>query len=150
MATDAYLQCSKCEYYEYPASMFEGLLYFSEHGAGVCSKCGAPRTYRFDFYFASESGKRRCRVAAAFVPSDNERPSWTEGSSVVEYFPFLVIFDQDDYSDAGVWLPYWHLKRSDEGTQTLYGQWAPFMDLELFTSLVRKARAAGYLNETAA
>ena len=143
MATDAYFQCTKCPDFSYPG-MFEGLRAIAEGRVTPCSKCGANRNFHLDFSFATDgSTSRRCKVINAFVPS--ARPKWKQGKETVEFFPFLVFLEQEEPYDRGVWLPYWHVKGPKGCTRPVYGQWAPFMDLDLYNDLVAQARAAGCL-----
>ena len=72
--------------------------------------------------------------------------SWKDGENDVYYYPFLVITESAN-GTRGAWLPYWHVTEDASGhrTATKYGQWAPSMDLSLFSDLVGKARARGYV-----
>jgi len=145
MATDAYFQCTACNHYEYPPSMFAGLLVVAEAHVEPCPDCRSKRIFQLDFSFATDEKPRRCRVRAAFTPSGDDRPRWKQGRELVEFFPFLVVLEQLDYTDDAVWLPYWHIKRRRSAERTLYGQWAPFMDQSLFAELTRRARVAGFI-----
>jgi len=42
-------------------------------------------------------------------------------------------------------MPYWHIVVDKDKNEFLkYGQWAPFMDLETYQSLIEQAKEAGY------
>jgi hypothetical protein len=66
----------------------------------------------------------------------------------VTFYLFLIVTKREG-RDKAVWLPYWHVTQDGEKKTIKYGQWAPFMDMELFEDLLSQARSAGYLNDEA-
>ena len=142
MGTGRYIECTKCDNWSYPESLFLALREIAESGSSTPCGCGARTELHLDFNFATDgSGPRQCVVRNAFLPK--RRPSWKQGNQIVEFFPFLVFLEQRKPYGRAVWLPYWHVKRSKAKRTTLFGQWAPFMGQDLYRSLLRQARAAG-------
>ena len=57
----------------------------------------------------------------------------------------LVVLQRTDDEGQCFWLPYWHIVEQAGRIKRKYGQWAPFMDADLFESLAAQAREKGYL-----
>jgi hypothetical protein len=85
---------------------------------------------------------RRIRVPTWLLTGACRGP--TVWAVLVTFYPFLVVTRQIG-GGACVWLPYWHVVAGGSTSQRKYGQWAPFMDEDLFTDLMRQARHSGRL-----
>jgi hypothetical protein len=84
-------------------------------------------------------------VVRSFLPE--ELVSWTVNNSTTHtFFPFLVVLERTDDRKLAFWLPYWHTTQDNGKTRRKYGQWGPWMDADLFKSLVAQARKEKYLN----
>lgn len=145
MATDRYFVCGKCKTQEWADSLFDTL---KDHANGVrypCSECQTELEIQLTFNFGLDAGPHPCKVLDVFLPATIH--NWPrESGATVEFYPFLVMVESLDEGYASAWLPYWHLvKHPSGGVKKKYGQWAPFIDLESYVSLVQKARDKGYI-----
>lgn len=141
MATEVKYLCPKCRQAQW-YSLFQAL--GSKAGGRLsCSSC--KHDLEMQLTFSKRIGFDG-RVVAAFLPDDiNE---WDEGKEHWEFYPFLVIVEslKNDEPGQKIWLPYWHkVTANDGGIRTPYGQWAPFIDINAFQQLLKKARKKGYL-----
>jgi hypothetical protein len=102
------------------------------------------RALHLSFDFALGVQDKNAEVLASFYPHQPE--DWRGGT--VTFYPFLIVTKREG-RDKAVWLPYWHVTQDGEKKTIKYGQWAPFMDMELFEDLLSQARSAGYLNDEA-
>jgi hypothetical protein len=76
---------------------------------------------------------KNAEVLASFHPHQPEE--WPCDGDTVTFYPFLVVTKREGH-DQAVWLPYWHVVGDGEKVNRKYGQWAPFMKLELFEDLL--------------
>ncbi len=107
----------------------------------------APRFCIVAFDFALCVREKNAEVLASFYPHPPE--DWLDaGGRTVTFYPFLIVTKREG-RDQAVWLPYWHVIRDGEKENLKYGQWTPFMDMELFKDLLAQARNAGFLNHEA-
>jgi hypothetical protein len=102
------------------------------------------RALHLSFDFALGVQDKNAEVLASVYPHQPE--DWRGGT--VTFYPFLIVTKREG-RDKAVWLPYWHVTQDGEKENLKYGQWAPFMDRELFEALLSQARNAGYLNDEA-
>jgi len=107
----------------------------------LCPHCKKNMDIELTFKFGLGAGENKCKVLHVFKPKDIE--SWVnpESDLTIEFHPFLVILEEYENKDISIWLPYWHYEDEDPK----YGQWAPFMHLETFRSLLEQAKLAGYI-----
>lgn len=126
--------------------MFDSILDVARGRLPVCAECGARTELQLRFQFGLGAGACPVRVLSAFCP--DEPPSWENDGSRITFYPFLVVVSplESGYeNDTSIWLPYWHLVRTEVSDIPKYGQWAPFMDQGIFEELRSKAVAAGLL-----
>ncbi|MGB9921104.1 MAG: hypothetical protein ACPLPT_10370 [Moorellales bacterium] len=113
-----------------------------------CVSCNHDLDIHLEFQFGMAVGTQDYRLLEAFYASyDGQICTWKDAENIVEFYPFLVILAAvQEERGIGVWLPYWHIVLDQNGQrrETKYGQWAPFMDIDLFQDLVARARAKGY------
>ena len=140
MATDRFYVCSGCGNRTWIPNLFDALQKKASETIHACECCSNTCEIELTFHFGLDAGDSTCTVFRAFLPEN--RFSWTDGQgNHVEYFPFLVILESDN--GKSFWLPYWHLIN---GGVRKYGQWAPNIDAEQFTSLLNQTQAAGVLS----
>jgi hypothetical protein len=144
MATRYTFQCPACKKEtKRKETLFGALRAVSEQNLPVCY-CGASTTLHLSFDFALNASGKNSVVLASFYPDPLE--TWLNSfGRTVTFYPFLVVTKREG-RDQAVWLPYWHGVRDGEKERYKYGQWAPFMDMELFEDLLTQARNAGFLN----
>jgi hypothetical protein len=143
MATTKLLVCERCEWSLAPPVLFDVLLARARGDAPHCSRCGAPAELRLTFDFGLNASHSGCTVVDCFVPRHPE--SWPdEDGSKVTFYPFLVMLRRHG-RELAAWLPYWHtVEKPDGKLDRKYGQWAAFMDSDLFEDLLAQAQAKGY------
>lgn len=119
--------------------MFDALRDFSK--SQKCPKCGAAhRDLHLIFDFGLNASNSDCTVLASFTHKKPE--SWKDkDGSKVEFYPFLVVLRRHGRQKA-VWMPYWHLVHKKKRIIKKYGQWAPFMDMDLYKDLLKQAKKA--------
>ena len=143
MATSRVYVCTSCGG-KRPAPLLFKALYDAahiEHSKILCSACDAQCQLELKFAFGLGAGSRTCRVLDAFLPDQDI--SWQSDNSAVTFYPFLVVVEASE--ERSIWLPDWHVVKDAAGsTKTKYGQWAPFVGMQFFASLIQKARAKGY------
>jgi hypothetical protein len=109
----------------------------------MCEACGKP----YDLYIESPfafGADGQIRVIHIFAPPKPRR--WNHEGRLIEYHPFLVIGETlTERPQRTAWLPYWHTDEHNGGRRPKYGQWAPHMDLDIFSNLVDQARVEGLL-----
>jgi hypothetical protein len=130
---------TSCHFKENTNSLFETLLEYTEGNRKNCpehKECELQLT----FPFGLGAKDNRCTVLDCFTIKEPEQ--WSNNGSVVKFYPFLVILKRHNKNTA-VWLPYWHVV---DGKKKKYGQWAPFMNMELFMKLLSQAKRKGYIN----
>jgi hypothetical protein len=140
--------CGKCNHREWPDGMFDALYGSVREGSPPLCECGSERYLEMQFDFGLEAGPFRAEVIKVFLPK--EPPEWEISSGGrVTFYPFLVVVQSlDEKKDRTVWLPYWHIvehRGSHKEPKKKYGQFAPHMDIGLFTDLVDQARESGFL-----
>jgi hypothetical protein len=146
MATTRLLVCKRCGPSRLRSTLFDALLAQARGAARPCSRCGARVALRLTFEFGLNASHSECTVLDCFVP---QRPrSWRDrDGSRVRFYPFLVILRRHGRGLAA-WLPYWHtVEKAGRKPVRKYGQWATFMDSDLFEDLLAQARAKGYLQK---
>lgn len=139
MATKRIWECESCKDKRHAGSMFDALRDFSR--SRKCPECkAAHRELRLIFDFGLNASHSNCTVLASF--SHRTPQSWTDkDGSKVEFYPFLVILKRHGRQEA-VWMPYWHLVHKKKRVIKKYGQWAPFMDMNLYKDLLKQAKKA--------
>ncbi len=145
MATQRYYVCGACHKKTWIANLFVALHDHANGQGHACESCALPMSIELTFNFGLGAGQHHCRVLTAFLP--DQIVSWSNGNGgKVEFYPFLVIVESIDKGSSSVWLPYWHIVKHQDGSlEKKYGQWAPFIEVESYSSLVAKAKEAGYL-----
>jgi len=145
VATRRLLVCERCGPLPATGTLFDDLRARASGDAGQCPKCHAHHVeLRLGFGFGLNTPDPESTVRDCFIPRQLE--SWRdEDGSKVTFYPFLVIVQRHGREQAA-WLPYWHtIEKHGRKPAQKYGQWAPFMDLDLFEDLLAQARAKGYL-----
>ena len=146
MATDRRIQCKTCGQIVRPTRMFDALLDIARSQLAKCSSCGKDTELHLEFSLGLDAGRRPVRVLGAFTSP----VAWNNiNGDRVTFYPFLVVVASTDgeHESRSVWLPYWHNICSG-GTRTIkYGQWAPFMDSDIFEELYASAVIAGVIGE---
>ena len=81
---------------------------------------------------------------AGFLPTSC--PTWKDNGRDVTFYPFMIVVERSN-NERAFWLPYFHVIRDPAKSKPIckYGQWAPFMRVDLFEDVLRQARSAGYL-----
>jgi hypothetical protein len=110
-----------------------------------CRRYGTSTTLHLTFDFALGVQDKDAEVLASFHPCPPEDWCLVSGKRTVTFYPFLVVTKREG-GDRAVWLPYWHVVGDGEKVERKYGQWAPFMDMELFEDLLAQARNKSFLN----
>jgi hypothetical protein len=143
MATHHTFRCPECQEETRKSRLFGAVKAVAERSKPACRRCGAETALHLTFDSALDVPHKKAEVLAGFHPRPPER--WRDSSGrTVKFYPFLVVTKREG-RDQAVWLPYWHVVR-DGGKRTLkYGQWAPYMDMELFEDLLSQARNDSYL-----
>jgi len=118
----------------------------AEDNKPACRSCGASTDLHLSFDFALCVQDKDAKVLASFYPHQLEE--WPCEGRTVTFYPFLIVTEREG-RDRAVWLPYWHVVRDGGKDNPKYGQWAPFMDMELFEDLLSQARNDGFLNHEA-
>jgi len=118
----------------------------AEDNKPACRSCGASTDLHLSFDLALCVQDKDAKVLASFYPHQLEE--WPCEGRTVTFYPFLIVTEREG-RDRAVWLPYWHVVRDGGKDNPKYGQWAPFMDMELFEDLLSQARNDGFLNHEA-
>ncbi|OGJ85098.1 MAG: hypothetical protein A2268_16410 [Candidatus Raymondbacteria bacterium RifOxyA12_full_50_37] len=145
MATDRYLVCPKCNEKKWVFSLFDALLNLSKNEPSRCEKCKETSDLLLTFHFGVGAGDQKCQVLDCFLP--DKRSFWKENESTVEFYPFMVILQliEPKEKEISIWLPYWHMVTNKaKKVEKKYGQWAPFIDVNSFRTMLKKARKNGY------
>jgi hypothetical protein len=137
-------RCLECEEEPRKSTLFGAVKAVADHSEPACHRCGASTSLHLSFDFALGVQDKNAEVLANFYPHQPE--DWQGGT--VTFYLFLIVTKREG-RDKAVWLPYWHVTQDGEKKTIKYGQWAPFMDMELFEDLLSQARSAGYLNDEA-
>lgn len=154
MATGRWYSCPNCQRKEWAGSLFQALKWLvkktDEHRLGdeclkedgtLCLKCKSSLQLELKFDFALGAKGKEVTALASFLP--DPLPEWKDDNKQrVVFYPFLVI-TEGEFGKA-VWLPYFHVV-GDEKPRVKYGQWAPYMGIGLFESLLKQARDRGFL-----
>ena len=146
MATHHKFRCPACGEETQKGRLFGAVKTVAEDNKPVCRGCGTSTDLHLSFDFALCVEDKDAKVLASFYPHRLEE--WPCEGRTVTFYPFLVVTKRER-RDKAVWLPYWHVVQTGEKENLKYGQWAPFMDMELFEDLLSQARNAGYLNDEA-
>ena len=136
MATRHTFRCPVCEEEMPKSTLFAALKAVAEHSEPACRRCGASTALHLSFDFALGVQDKNAKVLASFYPDEPEGWCLVSGRRTVTFYPFLVVTEREG-RDQAVWLPYWHVVQTGEKENLKYGQWAPFMDMKLFTDLLR-------------
>jgi hypothetical protein len=109
-----------------------------------CPNCQTSMELHLKFDLALGAKGKDAVGLASFFPSSVQ---WENAGHQVDFYPFLVILKRSNGKHA-VWLPYFHRDRDPKKSKPVikYGQWAPFMELQLFEDLLGQARQAGLLS----
>jgi hypothetical protein len=146
MATHHKFRCPACGEETRKSRLFDAVKTVADHSEPACRRCGASTALHLSFDFALCVEDKDAKVLASFYP--NRLEGWLCEGRKVTFYPFLIITKREG-RDQAVWLPYWHVVRGGEKENLKYGQWAPFLDMELFDDLLSQARNDGYLNHEA-
>ena len=147
MTTRHEFRCPECpEETRKKSTLFDAVKAVAEDSKPACRRCGASTTLHLSFDFALCVEDTDAKVLASFYPHRLEE--WPCEGRKVTFYPFLIVTKREG-RDQAVWLPYWHVVGDGEKVNRKYGQWAPFMDLELFEDLLAQARNDGFLNHEA-
>jgi hypothetical protein len=122
--------------------MLDALTSVSRGQPPLCPECKDPLRLHLSFDFSFGADGRDVVVVASYLPR-NSRP-WDTESEHVTFLPFLIVTETAQGKRA-MWLPYWHEVVKDGKKSMKYGQWAPYMDDDLFLDLLAQARADGFL-----
>jgi hypothetical protein len=144
LTTHHTFRCAECEEETRKSRLFGAVKAVADHSEPACRRCGASTTLHLSFDFALGVQDKNAEILASFYPRQPE--DWLGGT--VTFYPFLIVTNREG-RDKAVWLPYWHVTQDGEKRTLKYGQWAPFMDMELFEDLLSQACNAGYLNDEA-
>ena len=148
MTTRHKFRCPECpEETRKKSTLFCAVKAVADNSKPACRRCGGSTDLHLSFDFALGVQDNNAKVLGSFYPRPPE--DWTDSSGrTVTFYPFLIVTKREE-RDQAVWLPYWHVVRDGEKVIRKYGQWALFMDMELFNDLLSKARNAGFLNHEA-
>jgi predicted RNA-binding Zn-ribbon protein involved in translation (DUF1610 family) len=146
VATRHKFRCPECGEETRKSALFGAVKAVADHSEPACPRCGASTALQLSFDFALDVQHKDAKVLASFYP--NRLEEWPCEGRTVTFYPFLIVTKREG-RDQAVWLPYWHVVRDGEKENLKYGQWAPFMDMELFEDLLSRARNAGFLNHEA-
>jgi hypothetical protein len=122
--------------------MFPALLGLTEHHMPGCTACPGEMQLHLSFAFALGITVKDAVAVAGFLLKP--LPEWGDGGRKVTFYPFLVIVERPGKGRAA-WLPYFHVAQDAKRSVCKYGQWAPFIGLDLFEDVLQQARQAGYL-----
>jgi hypothetical protein len=148
MATHHKFRCPACGEETRKSRLFDAVKTVAEDRKPACRRCGGSTDLHLSFDFALGVQDKNAEILASFYPHPPEDWCLVSGRRTVTFYPFLVVTNREG-RDQAVWLPYWHVVQTGEKVNLKYGQWAPFMDMELFEDLLSQARNAGYLNHEA-
>lgn len=143
MATQRYYCCTNvnCKKEFWIPRLFDALLSKSEMKEQTCPECSAPTKIRLKFPFGLDAGEHVSEVLDAFT----SQQSWDDSNGdKVTFCPFIVVTRDVINSTKCIWMPYWHTVDKNGQKKIKYGQWAPYMDLELFNKLYKQALDKGY------
>ena len=143
MTTRHKFRCPECPVETRKQSrLFDAVKAVADHSEPACRRCGAPTALHLSFDLALGVQDKNAEVLASYYPDRPE--AWSDESSgrTVTFYPFLVVTEREG-RDQAVWLPYWHVVQTGEKENLKYGQWAPFMDMELFEDLLAQAHDDG-------
>jgi hypothetical protein len=146
MATRHKFRCPACGEETRKSRLFDAVKTVAEDNMPACRRCGASTDLHLSFDVALCVQDKKAKVLASFYPHRPEE--WPCEGRKVTFYPFLVVAKREG-RDQALWFPYWHVVCDGEKVDLKYGQWAPFMDIELFEDLLSQARNAGYLNHEA-
>lgn len=144
MATARKLVCEKCQSSEDAGPLFDALEQLAKKEVPSCKNCNAARQIHLVFDFGLDAGGKDSIALAAFLPNPPAKWNDSKGREVT-FCPFLVI-TAGAGGDRSVWMPYWHIAREGNKRTAKYGQWAPYMDLDLYVDLIEQATASGLLD----
>lgn len=144
MGTGRYYVCQRCGSEQWVPSLFDALRDAAEAKLPACATCEQPRRLRLDFPFGLGAGLQKYHLVAAYFPENPTTWKDEEGKKV-EHYPFIVVLEAVSDKSRTAWLPYWHLHYKGSRAHRKYGQWAPHMDMEIFTNLLGKARRDGHI-----
>ena len=144
MATKRFWKCPGCRNETKANGLFDALLGVAKGKRHQCSCCETPCDLDLKFDFGLGAKDSHCTVLGCFLPESLQKWPDDNTGQRVTFYPFLVVLHRHPHRKA-IWLPYWHLVGDGEAVTKKYGQWAPFMDLTLFNSLVAQARDAGHV-----
>ena len=138
MATKRYCSCPKCHKRTHSSGLlFDTLLNFPRSLLGC--PCGETNELLLLPPFSLGAGGKCFKVLDVFY----ESVSWRNEGKQVTFYPFLIVLEDTENKDHKIWLPYWHVEES----KRKFGERAPWMDADLFTALLAKAHARGYLRD---
>lgn len=145
MATDRYYVCTKCKSEEWIDTLFDALFDFSKNKTRKCQSCMKDMEMKLTFDFGLGAEPSPCKILAVFLPEKIIK--WhDEKKNLVKFYPFLVIAESIDEGYNSAWLPYWHIvEKKGQIIEKKYGQWAPFMDIKSYKSLLNNAKKKGFL-----
>ena len=146
MTTHHYFRCPGCGEETRKSRLFDAVKNVAEDNKPACRSCGASTDLHLSFDLALCVQDKDAKVLASFYPHQLEE--WPCEGRTVTFYPFLIVTEREG-RDRAVWLPYWHVVRDGGKDNPKYGQWAPFMDMELFEDLLSQARNDGFLNHEA-
>lgn len=151
MATIRDYRCTSCLHKADTKNLFELLRRWGKQGgADSCPKCQTPLTLKLEFPFAFGTKPPARKVLGVFTPKSAIEWRKPESDAAIGFHPFLIIGERvgDSTVDGRgqtAWLPYWHTDTTGSQVKRKYGQWAPHMDVAVFTDLLRQAHSAGFL-----
>lgn len=144
MATGRKLVCTKCQSSANVGALFDALQLLATNSITQCPTCSANRQIHLGFDFGLDVGGKDSVALAAFLPRRLE--SWKDAKQRnVTFYPFLVVTAREG-RDRAVWITYWHIILDGNKRISKYGQWAPYMDHDLFVDLIEQATASGLLD----
>ena len=144
MATQRQFRCDCGFRVEEAWNLYDALDQVASGAISTCADCTTRLKLHLSFSFALDADGKDFIVAACYRPRHKTKAVWqTSEGKAVEFVPFLVVAEKG--SERAIWLPYWHVVQETSGPKYRYGQFAPFMDAELFIDLVEQASADGWL-----
>ena len=145
MATQRQYRCDCGARVEEVWNLYAALDQVASGTASACADCTTTLKLHLSFGFALDADGKDYVVAACYRPRNKTKAVWqTSKGKAVEFVPFLVVAEKG--SERAIWLPYWHVVQESSGPKNRYGQFAPFMDAELFVDLMEQASADGWLS----
>ena len=126
--------------------MFQALKQLVKSQPRPCSSCGTLTELLLNFNFALGVQTRETASRAGYLPR-HSLPTWQENDSNVTFYPFLIIVENKSEAwGEAAWLPYFHLIDGSKSKPVIkYGQWAPYLGIELFSDLLAQAMNDGHL-----